>query len=76
MMSYSRYVSHVSWKVSVSQGMFEEIAKDAIETKTQTARVLDKRNTQVVQPLQPARQTGKGSYMTPVWMKLRISESE
>jgi hypothetical protein len=39
--------------------MLEEIAKDAIETQTETANVLDQRNDDMVQPLQPRRQTTK-----------------
>jgi len=40
--------SLVSREVSRSKGMFEESVRDAIETKTQTARVLDRRNNRMV----------------------------
>lgn len=45
-------------EASVTKEMFEENATDPIETKTQTAHLLDQRNNQLVQPLRSERETG------------------
>jgi len=39
--------------------MFEKIAKDAIETQAETTHLLDQRNDEMVQPLQPNPQARK-----------------
>jgi len=48
--------------------MFEEIAGDAIETKAETACLLDQRNGEMVQSLQPTWQTRKLGAHDPVFL--------